>query len=162
MPGWELGGAYPGALGEVAAMHARYYFDRWGLDRSFEIEVGREVFEFGERFDPARDLILAAKADGALAGFLAVDGAGAMTEGARLRWFIVSEKQAGRGLGKALLERAMAFVREKGYPRVYLWTYDGLSAARSLYDRYGFCEECVLPGIRWGQNLRMQKLTAAG
>jgi len=160
MAQWELCGAFPGAFGEAAAMHARYYHARWGLDRSFELEVGGELFEFAGRYDPDRDLVVAARCDGLLVGFLVVDGALAQDEGARLRWFIVDEGQCGKGLGKALLGRAMDFASEKGYSRVFLWTYAGLDAARALYDRNGFCEECVVSGKKWGRELCMQKLVA--
>ena len=50
----------------------------------------------------------------------------------------------------------MAFCREKHFPRIYLWTFRGLEAARTLYEREGFrlCEEHRVH--QWGQNITEQ------
>lgn len=72
--GTELVGYFPGAIGEVTRLHATYYARYWSLDLSFEAQVGRELAEFMERADPARDLFLAAKDDDRLAGCVALDG----------------------------------------------------------------------------------------
>ncbi len=36
------------------------------------------------------------------------------------------------------LEKALDFCRTRGYEHVYLWTFNGLNAARRLYERCGF------------------------
>ena len=43
------------------------------------------------------------------------------------------------------------------YPRIYLWTFEGLLAARHLYEKYGFvlAEEHI--GEQWGTQVKEQK-----
>jgi GNAT superfamily N-acetyltransferase len=44
----------------------------------------------------------------------------------------------GRGIGLAILEKAVSFAREQGYQRLQLDTVAGLKQAIHLYERYGF------------------------
>jgi ribosomal protein S18 acetylase RimI-like enzyme len=44
----------------------------------------------------------------------------------------------GLGIGRRLVEEALAFARERGYRKVVLWTHDVLVAARRLYRDLGF------------------------
>ncbi len=160
MEGLEWGGFYPGVLGEMTWMHGAYYHANWGFDQSFEIEVGRELTEFAKAFDPERDAIVTARSGGRLAGAIAVDGSDAAGQGARLRWFIVAPEHAGRGLGKAILGRAMRFLAERPYPRAFLWTFSGLDAARSLYERNGFVLTIEQSARKWGGVVAVQKFEA--
>ncbi|MFH1059394.1 MAG: GNAT family N-acetyltransferase [Pseudomonadota bacterium] len=132
-------GYYPGAIGQVAALHAAYYAEHWGFDLSFEAQVATELSRFLLDFDPARDFFRAARAGERLAGAVALDGHSTPHEGARLRWFIVHKTWQGSGLGARLLEQALAFARQASHRRLYLWTFAGLEAARCLYERAGFC-----------------------
>ena len=52
---------------------------------------------------------------------------------------------------------AVDFCRQRGYPRIFLWTFQGLAAARHLYEKCGFglCEEHDV--AQWGQRIREQK-----
>jgi GNAT superfamily N-acetyltransferase len=56
-----------------------------------------------------------------------------------------------------LIHLAVGFCRDRGYPNVYLWTFEGLNAARRLYESNGFslCEEHAV--AQWGQLIREQK-----
>lgn len=134
----QITGYYPGLLGQIVELHGSYYAEHWGFDISFEAQVGRELSDFAAGFDPGRDGLWAASADGRLAGCVALDGGAAASEGARLRWLMVHPEHQGGGLGRRLLERALGFCRQRGYGRVFLWTFQGLEAARSLYVRAGF------------------------
>jgi putative acetyltransferase len=44
----------------------------------------------------------------------------------------------GLGLGKLLIEKALAFAREAGYQQVYLETMPELKKAVSVYEKFGF------------------------
>ncbi|WP_315822188.1 GNAT family N-acetyltransferase [Paraflavitalea speifideaquila] len=44
----------------------------------------------------------------------------------------------GLGLGKLLIEKALAFAREAGYEQVYLETMPELKKAVSVYEKFGF------------------------
>ena len=56
MPGWRLEPDWvPGAIGDLAALHARHYAASHGFDRVFEAKVAGDLAEFLGRRDPARD-----------------------------------------------------------------------------------------------------------
>ncbi|MBM4325837.1 MAG: GNAT family N-acetyltransferase [Deltaproteobacteria bacterium] len=131
-------GYFPGVIGKVVELHAVYYHQHWGFDVSFETQVGRELSDFMAEFRQGRDFLSAALVDGAFAGAIAIDGKSASTEGARLRWFIVSPRFQGLGVGKALISQAVDFCRVAGFSRIFLWTFRGLDAARRLYEQKGF------------------------
>jgi GNAT superfamily N-acetyltransferase len=57
---------------------------------------------------------------------------------AQLRWFLIEPEFRGLGLGRKLMETCLNHCSEKGYRKVYLWTFDELDAARHLYKIFGF------------------------
>jgi GNAT superfamily N-acetyltransferase len=153
----EFHGYFPGVVGKITEAHAVYYHEHWGFDVTFETQVGRELSEFMSQFQEDRDGLWVAAVDGGFAGSIAIDGRQAKTAGARLRWFLVLPDFQGAGIGKALMKRALDFCRDRGTDRVYLWTFEGLDAARSLYECYEFrlCQERRV--TQWGQTLDEQK-----
>lgn len=150
-------GYLPGAIGRIAELHARYYHRVTGFGVYFESKVARELSEFCEGYVPTRDGLWLALVDTNVEGSIAIDGARADTEGAHLRWFITSEAVRGTGVGNALLASAVDFCRSQRYDPVYLWTFDGLSAARHLYEKYGFQLVVSRPGSQWGAEVEEQK-----
>jgi GNAT superfamily N-acetyltransferase len=80
-----------------------------------------------------------------------------MTDGVRLRWFIVVPEFQKSGIGKELILQAIDFCKRKRYPKVYLWTFEGLTKAKRLYEAVNFrlCEENV--ETQWGQTIKEQK-----
>jgi GNAT superfamily N-acetyltransferase len=153
----EIRGYYPGVIGKITELHAVYYHGNWGFDVTFETQVGRELSEFVQRLDGIRDGLWAATQKGDFAGAIAIDGADAFGEGARLRWFIVDAQLQGGGIGKNLITRAIAFCEQQQFPKVFLWTFKGLEDARRLYEAVGFqlCEESQV--AQWGQTILEQK-----
>ena len=153
----EISGYYPGAVGKITDIHAVYYHENWGFDVSFETQVGRELSEFVSRFDPDRDGLWVATKNGEFAGAVAIDGHNALTDGVRLRWFIVVPEYQKCGIGKELILQAVNFCKRKRYPKVYLWTFEGLDGARKLYEALNFrlCEESEAD--QWGQLIKEQK-----
>lgn len=160
----EFTGYYPSVVGKVTELHATYYYENWGLDVSFKTQVATELAEFIRGFDEGRDTFCVAKVAGEFAGCIAIDGQRARTEGARLRWFIVAPRFRGIGIGRSLLRQAILFCKQAGYASIYLWTFQGLDAARSLYEREGFrmCKEHDVD--QWGIRLTEQlfKLDLSG
>ena len=51
---------------------------------------------------------------------------------------VVAEKGRRSGLAAALIRHAAAWLRERGMPRVILWTADQNVAAQQLFSRIGF------------------------
>ena len=157
MPETEIRGYYPGVVGKITELHAIYYYDHWGFDVSFETQVGRELSVFVSEFNEDRDGLWVATVDGKFAGAVAIDGQQAATEGARLRWFIVDPEFQAAGLGNRLISRAVEFCKAKKYPRIYLWTFEGLDAARRLYERHDFRLSETHEVVQWGQHIKEQK-----
>jgi GNAT superfamily N-acetyltransferase len=153
----ELTGYFPGVIGKVTELHAVYYSQHWGFDISFETQVARELSKFMSNFHRNTDGFWAAVFCGQFAGAVAIDGSLSSTEGARLRWFIVEPKLQGKGIGRELIRCAVAFCRNAGHKKVFLWTFRGLEAARKLYEQAGFrlVEESEVD--QWGTRIAEQK-----
>lgn len=139
VPGVEIRSGYePGLVGRVGELHGRYYAEEWGAGAPFEILLTREFCEFIEHYDAEKDLVLSAHIEGVLVGSISILGQKPGPEGVQLRFFIVDPAYHGRGAGKALLDTALAWCREKGYEQIFLWTVDGLPQSRGLYESRGF------------------------
>jgi GNAT superfamily N-acetyltransferase len=150
-------GYFPGAVGKITELHAVYYYENWGLDVSFEAQVGKEISEFIVEFQEARDGLWIVTSNEAFAGCIIIDGSKIDSKSARLRWFIVAPEFQGRGIGRELLNRAVAFCREADYSNIYLWTFKGLDVARALYESVGFLFSEEIEARQWGRELAAQK-----
>lgn len=150
-------GYLPGAIGSVVALHARYYQELAGFGLAFETKVARELCAFCERYDEERDGLWLVLHDGQVAGSIAIDGSCAGSEGAHLRWFITSDALRGSGVGTRLLTAAMAFCAARHYQQVHLWTFEGLDAARHLYEKVGFRLALQQRGRQWGVEVNEQR-----
>jgi GNAT superfamily N-acetyltransferase len=150
-------GYLPGCIGRVTELHATFYSELVGFGLLFESKVARELAEFCGRYDEERDGLWLATAAGGVQGSIAIDGLHADDEGAHLRWFITSTEVRGTGVGHSLLAAAMEHCRARGYRRVYLWTFDGLDAARHLYERFGFQLVLQQRGSQWGAEVDEQR-----
>ena len=153
----QLLGYVPGAIGRVSELHAQYYHKNWGFGLFFEAKVATELSEFLSRFDQDRDGFWTACLNGRVEGSIAIDGLKAESEGAHLRWFITADKLRGRGFGIQLMASAIDFCRYNQYRRIYLWTFEGLDAARHLYEKFGFRLVQELEGTQWGTKVIEQK-----
>lgn len=127
-----------GVIGRVIELHGRYYGQSWDLERRFEVEVAVELADFFARYDAARDGFWCALDGEAVLGAITIDGAPTAEDGVRLRWFILDPASHGRGIGRRLLATALDWCRDNGVGRVWLATFDGLGAARRLYEQAGF------------------------
>ncbi len=143
-------GYIPGCIGRIAELHGTYYHAHWHFGLFFEAKVAGELAAFMHRYDAQRDGLWTACVEGRVEGAVVIDGQQAQTKGAHLRWFIVSDTLRGQGAGRQLLETALAFCRQKRYARVLLWTFQGLDAARHLYESVGFKLVHQQEGLQWG------------
>lgn len=117
----------PGSIGKIVELHAHYYNKLVGFGLSFESKVARELSEFCEQYVENRDRLWLGIQDGQIEGSIAIDGSHAERDGAHLRWFIVSDKVRGKGVGTSLISSATEFCKSRQYDRVYLWTFEGLA-----------------------------------
>lgn len=126
----------PGDLGWVVDSQAAYYTTAHGWDDRYEALVAEIVATFLRRFDPAREACWIAERAGARVGSIFV--VAESPEVAKLRLLYVDESARGTGLGRSLVETAIAFARAKGYQTMRLWTQASLTPARRLYAAQGF------------------------
>jgi GNAT superfamily N-acetyltransferase len=157
-------GPHPFAVDRITALHAAYYARAHGFGAGFEAKVARELAEFTGRWRAGRDAMFlalgAAPEPGGtrpIEGSIVIDGLHAREEGAHLRWFITSDATRGRGTGRELLRHAVSFSDACGYPRLFLWTFAGLDAARHLYESAGFRLMHQAEGAQWGSVVQEQR-----
>lgn len=150
-------GYLPGALGRVVELHGKYYKEHWNFGFYFESRVAREFAEFLERYDEIRDSIWLVTLNGTVEGSIVIDGLHAETAGAHLRWFIVSDALRGTGMGNKLLNTAIEYCRQNEYTSVYLHSFEGLDAAKHLYEKSGFQLIEQHMGRQWGTEVNEQK-----
>jgi GNAT superfamily N-acetyltransferase len=150
-------GYRPGLWGRVAQMHAISYSRAVGFGRRFEAVVAGGLAEFAERSHRPENAIWAAVRGETIVGAIAIDGEDLGAGVAHLRWFIVDDGLRGEGVGRKLLAAALTFVDAGAFGRTELWTFQGLDAARKLYERSGFVCVEERPGDRWGTHVLEQR-----
>jgi DNA-binding MarR family transcriptional regulator/N-acetylglutamate synthase-like GNAT family acetyltransferase len=146
-----------GMIGDIAALHARTHGPIIGTGPTFESVVSKAMAEFMPRVENAVNNSWSVVDDGAVIGSITIDGEDLGGGIAHLRWFILSERLRGKGLGRALLAKALDHCDRLGFSEIHLWTLKGLDAARALYEKNGFvlAEEYV--GDQWGKSVTEQK-----
>ncbi|MFW6138638.1 MAG: GNAT family N-acetyltransferase [Spirochaetota bacterium] len=152
----KVEGYTPGVIGEITYIHGVYYHQNWGFDISFETQVAKELSDFMIEYQLGRDGLWVARMTREFAGSIVIDGRNAELLGLRVRWFIVPPAYQGAGIGRMLLGKAVNFCRESGYKKVYLWTFQGLRAARKLYLDKGFQLKEEHQVNQWGRNINEQ------
>ena len=150
-------GYVPGAIGRISELHGCYYSENWGFGLFFEAKVATELSDFLSRLDENRDGFWTVCKENRVEGGVAIDGSKAESEGAHLRWFILSSELRGTGYGNRLMAESVDFCKRCGYHQVYLWTFDGLHAARHLYEKFGFRLSEAHDGSQWGTKVLEQK-----
>lgn len=150
-------GYLPGCIGRITALHAGYYAQAAGFGLAFEAKVASELAAFCLRLDPRTDGLWLALHGSEVHGAVVIDGSAGTAAGAHLRWFILSEALRGQGVGHQLLAQALDFCRAAGHARVHLWTFDGLHAARHLYEKHGFRLALQQRGTQWGRAVDEQR-----
>jgi GNAT superfamily N-acetyltransferase len=146
----------PGDLGAVTAMQGIEYGEQYAMDITFEADVARGMGAFGRAIaeDPESGRMWIAEDGGQMVGSIAVTDEG---DGlARLRWFLVRRSARGQGLGRRLLDEAMAYIRERGFERVELETFSELTTAARMYLDAGFEVVDATPRLQWGREIELR------
>jgi len=144
----------PGDREEIVALHGVTYAREHGFDASFETYVAGPLEEFARRGSD-RERIWIAEDAGRIVGCVAIVSGEAGS--AQLRWFLVAPPARRLGLGRRLLDEAVAFARDRGYPEVVLWTVSALAAAARLYAAAGFTRVEAIPTRNWGVEVVEEK-----
>ncbi|MFT3972640.1 MAG: helix-turn-helix domain-containing GNAT family N-acetyltransferase [Amaricoccus sp.] len=154
-------GYRPGAIGRITELHALHYARTSNFGQAFESVVAGGLAEFVNRLGTSGNEIWLALDGARVVGAIAIDGEDMGAGIAHLRWFIVDDAARGRGVGKRLLDAALAFVDARGFAETHLWTFPGLDAARHLYETRGFALAEERPGAQWGREVLEQRFVRA-
>lgn len=141
--------ASPADAAALAELGARSFVAKFGhmytpqdlenflADSHSEAKVAKEIA------DPAMRVLLAEE-DGALLGFCKLVMACGWPEHARhervveLKQLYTDPETTGRGIGAALMDRALEIGREHGAGEMQLSVWSGNEGAQKFYARYGF------------------------
>jgi DNA-binding MarR family transcriptional regulator/GNAT superfamily N-acetyltransferase len=141
----------PGDLGWIVHRHAAIYAAEYGWDAHFEADVAAIVAKFAAAHDPVCERCWIAEGAGAIVGAIVVVREDKAT--ARLRLFYLEAEARGHGLARQLVETLLGFARQAGYRRIVLSTYANLTAARKLYEKFGFVRTAQSPKRHYGKKL---------
>jgi ribosomal-protein-alanine N-acetyltransferase len=117
--------AAPNDLDAVAAIERASFSDPW-TRTSFEQLLGRDHLVF-----------TVAARDGVVVGFAIAYGVAGEAEIANIA---VSREARGQGIGGALLRHMLNALRTDGAAEVWLEARASNTAARAMYERFGFVE----------------------
>ncbi|WP_054180355.1 bifunctional helix-turn-helix transcriptional regulator/GNAT family N-acetyltransferase [Trabulsiella odontotermitis] len=152
-------GYQPGMIGRITEMHGRYYAREHDFGLFFESKVAAGLADFSGRLDKACNHIWLAVQGGRIVGSVAIDGEDLGNNEAHLRWFILDDGCRGSGVGRKLMAEAMNFCDERQFSAVQLWTFNKLTAARRLYESFGFTLTKEWQGDQWGNTMTEQQFT---
>lgn len=154
-------GYHPGMIGRITEMHGSYYAREHDFGSFFEAKVAAGLAEFAGRLDKPGNQIWLAVLNGRIVGSVAIDGEDLGNGDGHLRWFILDDGCRGSGAGRKLIAAAMQFCDEQAFPAVHLWTFNKLTAARRLYESFGFELAKEWQGDQWGSTITEQQFTRA-
>ncbi|MCF6445785.1 bifunctional helix-turn-helix transcriptional regulator/GNAT family N-acetyltransferase [Nereida sp. MMG025] len=151
-----------GAMGRLIELHGTVYSAEQGLDQAFEAVVAKEFAELTPKLGGGKSQIWTAHLDGRCVGGICVDGDSLRLNRAEIRFFVLDPAARGLGLGKKLVKRAVNFHRSKGFDELSLRTFEGLDAARALYESVGFALVEEKQGDTYGRRMVEQKFVLQG
>ena len=125
--------AHPADNAAARALVRRSLGD-FGIAAEFD-GLDHAIGAFG-RSDSPNAIELAAQCDGVFVACLAIQANG--EGGAKLFGFHVAPEMRGRGVGRALLEAAIARARAQGFAALKLDTWGSMAAAVNLYESLGW------------------------
>ena len=144
----------PGDLGSLIYLHGTLYQPIQKFDLTFEIYVAEILLPFFKHHSE-RERIWIVEQNGTVKGSIAIITF-SETE-AQLRWFLLHPDLRGQGIGKRLVQEAVAFAKNAGYQCCHLWTTGDLKAAGHLYQSAGFRRVQSTPRVMWGAQVTEEK-----
>lgn len=133
----------------IITSQPQLYKDEYGFDSEiWKNYLINGVHQLVDHFDPAKDCLYILDVNGKPAGSIAITHIEDTV--AQLRFYFVQEEARGAGAGQKLIDIVLAFCQQKGYHRVFLWTFSTLYAARHLYAKKGFVSTETQENNDWG------------
>jgi len=140
----------PGDVGYITYLHGILYSPQQGWDHTFDSYVAIPLAEFAKSYS-LRERIWIVEKEGRIVGSAAI--VKFSEKEAQLRWLLLRPEVRGRGLGRKLVEEAIAFCRDARYSTVFLWTVSTLPIAAKLYRSVGFRETEEVTHELWGSTV---------
>jgi GNAT superfamily N-acetyltransferase len=138
----------PGDLGELIRIHGIGNARDYGYTVWHEAYCARIAAEFLIDGGGARGRLWLAKLHGTVVGSVFI--VETPNNAAQLRLLYAGHAARGLGLGRWLVEAAVAHCRETKFSSVFLWTAEGLHGARHIYESLGFTLSQTKPAEGWG------------
>lgn len=154
-----VSGYHAGMIGRITEMHGSFYAREHQFGHFFEAKVAAGLADFTSRLEKPCNQIWLAMLNERIVGSVAIDGEDLGNNEAHLRWFILDDGCRGSGLGRKLISEAMRFCDEQKFTSVQLWTFNKLTAARRLYESFGFELSKEWEGDQWGSSITEQQFT---
>jgi putative acetyltransferase len=135
------GGALVAQMDESESDEVRLLLREYAGSLPFELDFqdfDRELADLPGAYAPPRGALLVARADGIIAGCVALrplEG-----DACELKRLFVRPSGRGSGLGRRLATAVIDEARRLGYARMRLDTTPGMDAAQALYEELGFEE----------------------
>jgi putative acetyltransferase len=128
---------------EVIALLARIW-EEYDFIWAPEIEFP-DLFSFDAHYAPPAGAFWVVREDGRVVGSIGVERVDATT--AEIHRLYLDVHLRGRGIGRALVETALAWCRENAVGRLVLWSDTRFEASHRLYQRMGFTQlgERIVP-----------------
>lgn len=125
-----------GEYGWIVQLHGKIYWNEYKYDEKHEGLVATIIGEFIETFELGKQLTWIAELDGKPVG--SVLCARVSDDTAKLRLLLVDSKGRGLKIGEKLVETCVKFAESVGYKNIVLWTTNLHTAARKVYEKFGF------------------------
>jgi len=148
----------PDSRAQIVDLHSAFYAQHWGFGPFFKDKVDSELAHFADRACDT-DLILVAQDGDGVAASLILDLNDPLSHdrGAHLRWFICADRCRGTGIGRQFMDLAVQHADQHCDGKIWLTTFAGLTAARHLYEAYGFTLAREEEGAAWGTRVLEQE-----
>jgi len=143
-----------GELGHIANRHSALYRLEYDLGDIFEFYLIQGMARFLDE-SAGKGQIWVIDYSGTVQGSIGIVEMEPDT--AQLRWFLIEPEFRGLGLGRKLMETSVNYCSERGYRKVYLWTFDELDAARHLYNNFGFSVTETKTHSPWGREITEER-----
>ena len=158
-------GYQPGLMARTLQMIMVHDSSTLDFGAVFNYKQANSLSDLISRLPSPQNEVWTAVLEGKIIGAIYIDGEGLGPNRARLRAFIVDDKIRYGGIGRRLLAEAVAFTDEQSFDETYVRTFQGLDAARHLYESFGFTLKEQLEGLKWGkmavEQIFVRKLGAA-
>lgn len=142
-----------GDIGWMTHRQGLLYHQQFGWNGEFEALIAGIYCQYVAAPEAPPKQLWVAERDGAVVGSIFVMPSEGLGGSAQLRMLYVEPEARGLGIGRILVDAAVAFAREAGYQRMRLWTHTIQQSARRLYVAAGFEVVESRPHHQFGQDL---------